>query len=250
MPSLDARFGTYIFGDELEIFEIESPSRLNPVPIPRRHGFLSDEAYSEGLRIRLGGLLIYDTDTETRDALNTLKNAFNSGKQLLRLYNDREILAQKSFFTYRYQEGNAKAIEWDAELISDEHVFRDVSETASEKTISATPQTDTFANGGNAETPVVIRITAGASNITSGLRIDNLTTGEYFTFNQQIDAGDWIEIDTDRLTVVDQDGANQIANFAQDFFKLAAGTNSIKWTGTATGSPKIKLTYKPRYDGA
>lgn len=249
MATLDATFGTYSFGDELETLEIENSARINPIPVPRREGFLADRAYNEGMRIRIGGLLIYDTADNTRSALNNLKNALNGGKQLFRLYNDREVLCQKSFFTYRYQEGNLKAIEWEAELISEESGFKDVSETQTTKTITASPQTDTFDNGGNVDTPVVIRITAGSNDIASGLRIDNLTTGEYFTINEAITAGDYIDIDTDLLTVVNNSGTNKIGVFAQDFFKLAAGTNSIKWTGTATGSPTIRLTYKPRYDG-
>jgi len=252
MPTLDVRFGSYVFGNEIDTLEIENESRVNQAAVPRRNGLLSDEAYAGGLRIRIGGLIggVGEDADDVRSTLNSLKNAFNQGKQLLRIWNDREVEAQKSYFMARIGEGgDMTTIEWEAELVADEPVFRSVNETEQEETITSSPETNTFANNGNADAPVVIRITAGSSTIASGLRIDNETTGEYFTINEEIAIDDWIEIDTDLLTVVDQDGTNKISVFAQDFFKLAAGDNSVKWTGTATGSPKIKITYRDRYDG-
>jgi phage-related protein len=101
----------------------------------------------------------------------------------------------------------------------------------------------------NLETCPVIRISAVGGDITRGLRIENITTGKYFIIGAQIDSGKYIEIDTDLLTVVDQDGTNQIANFNGDFLKLAAGTNSIKWTGS-TGAHTLAMTFRGKYDGA
>lgn len=250
MPSIDVRFGSYVFNSlDVDTLEIDNESRVNSVVIPRRHGFKSDDAYAAGMRIRIGGTIYNDDAQDSRSTLNSIKNALNGGKQNLRIWSDRDVECQKSYFTSRIVDGDMRVIEWECELISDEMAFKSVSETTATKTISASPQTDTFDMNGNVDTPVVIRITAGASNIATGLRIDNVSTSKYFTINQQIDAGDWVEVDTENETVVDQDGNNVIASFAQDFFKLAAGTNSIKWTGTATGSPTIKLTYQDRYDG-
>lgn len=251
MPSIDIRFGAYQFESNTDVtmFEVENESRVLEQAIPRRHGWRADEAYISGMRIRIGGTIIGTDAAEARATLNAMKNAFNSGKQLLRIWSDREVLCQKSYFLSRVPKSIAWEIEWEAELFAEDYAFRSVSITEQEETIASSPETNSFTNNGNVPSTAIIRITAGSSNIAAGLRIDNETTGEYFTYNAQIDAGDWIEIDTDLHTVVDQDGNNVFQYFAQTFFKLDPGANSIKWTGTATGSPKLKLSYYDKYDG-
>ena len=248
--AIDIKLGSYVFGNEISDFEVEEDSRVDQVAVPRRDGFLSDEAYRSGMKIRLSGLICEDTDTEARAAINNLRNAFGKGKKNLTLYNDRQAEVQRSYFSYRYVDGDMRRIEWEGELVSDDFGFVSTSPTEQEETINANPETNIFTNNGNLETSAIIRITAGGANIATGLRIDNLTNAKFFTINQQIDAGDWVEIDTDLLTVVDQSGANVLAAFQGDFFKLEPGDNSIKWTGTATSSPLLKFTYRDKYDGA
>lgn len=248
--AVDIKIGSFDFGNDIDTFGVEESSRVEQVPIPRRHGLLSDVGYRSGLIIKIGGLVAEDLGDDARAKINLIKNAISNGRQILTLYSDRQIEVQKSYFSYEYEEGDLRRIRWSAELLSDDFGFSSVNQTESEKTISASPQTDTFDNNGNVETPIVIRITAGSNDISSGLRIDNLTTGHYFTINTVIAAGTYIEINTDTLSVVDGSGNNKVSFFGQDFFKLDPGTNSIKWTGTATGSPKLKLTYRDKYDGA
>lgn len=245
---MNVTFGSYTF-DTNERIEYSQESRVSPVLIPRKSGYKTDQAYETGIRILISGSIVEDTEELAREELNKIRLALMSGKQYLNIYGTREILCQKNFFTTRYIDSDVRAIEWEAELISDEHVFRSTSATEAEFTITASPATNTFTNSGNAVTPITIRITAGSSAITSGLQIDNVTTGESFTYNESIAIGKYIEIDTDNLSVIDSDGNNKIGSFSQDFFKLAVGDNDIKWTGTATGSPKLKLTYNARYYG-
>lgn len=247
--SLDIKIGSYSLGDYIDTFEITQDSRVEQVAIPRRHGLLSDEGYKTGMTLKIGGL-IYNSDyTVTRTILTSIKGALSLGKIVFTVFSDRQVTVQKSYFSSSYEDQDLRRIRWEAELLADDFGFVAVDPTISEKTISASPQTDTFTNDGNLDADSIIRITAGASDIASGLRIDNLTNAKFFTYNAVISAGNWIEIDTDLLTVVDQLGVNQLANFQGDFFKLAGGSNSVKWTGTATGSPKLKMTYRSKYDG-
>ena len=247
--SLSIYLGTYPFANNVETFEVTQEARVEQVPIPRRHGFLSDEGYRAGLGIRIGGLIYNDEYLDTRTALNLLKNAFSLGKQYLTIYDDRRLLVQKNYFSSSIEDQDLRRVRWEAELVSDADGFEAVTQTVTTKTISASPQTDTFATVGNLPSDSVIKITAGGSNIASGLRIDNLTSGKYFTYNAVITAGNYIEIDTDLLTVVNQAGTNVVENFTGDFFKLEAGSNSVKWTGTATGSPTLRMTFRDKFDG-
>ncbi len=249
--SLDIKLGSYSFGDYVDTFEISQDSRVEQIEIPRRHGLMSDVGYRSGISIRIGGLIYCDSYLDTRTAFNLLKNAFQLGKAVLTVFSDRQIVVQKTSFQSSYEEQDLRRIRWDAELVADDFGFVDVDPTVASVSASASPQTNVVATSGNLETNHIMRITANTDNIATGLRIDNLTTGKYFIYNAAITAGHWIQIDTDLLTVVDDTGANKLTNFSGDFFTLAAGNNSIRWTGTVSGAvkPAYTITYRGKYDG-
>lgn len=249
--SFEIKLGSYAFGNYVDTFEVTQESRVEQVAIPRRHGYMSDVAYRGGMSIRIGGLIYCDSYLDARSAFNLLKNAFNIGKSNLTVFSDRQIEVQKSAFMASYEDQDLRRIRWEAQLVSDDYGFEDVDPTETTTTIDASPQTDVHAQDGNLDTPHIFRIIANTDNIASGIRIDNLTTGKYFIYNAAITAGHWVEIDTDLLTVVDDTGANKLSSFTGDFFALAAGNNSIKWTGTASGAtkPQYTITYRGKYDG-
>lgn len=249
--ALDIKIGSYALGNYIDRFEISQESRLEQVTIPRRDGYVSDDPYKTGISITMGGLIFNESGDDTRTALNALKNAMSAGSFTVTVYDDRQITCKKVYFSASYEDSDLRRISWEAQLASDDYGFIAVNPTATENSQTASPQTNTHANNGNLDTDVVIRITAGTDTIASGVRIDNLTTGKYFTYNASITTGNWIEVDTEELTVVDQDGVNKLASFQGDFFRLAAGDNSIKYTGTVSGAtkPKLKLTYSDKYDG-
>jgi hypothetical protein len=270
--SFEIKLGAYSFGNYVDTFEISQDSRVEQVAIPRRHGYMSDVAYKAGISIRVGGLIYCDSYLDTRTAFNLLKNAFQLGKAVLTVFSDRQIEVQKTSFSSSFEDQDLRRIRWDAELVADDYGFEDVDELVDENLITATPQTHVVNNPGNLETKPVIRITAGAETIASGLRVDNLTSAKFFIYNEAIAAGTYIEIDTENLTVVNSAGTNKINYLSGDFFTLSSGNNSIQWTGTATeatigleagdtvlledgnqmageGTPKLKFTYRGKYDG-
>lgn len=270
--SFQVKLGSYEFGDYVDTLEISQDSRVEQIAIPRKHGYVSDIAYRGGISIRIGGLIYNDNYNDTRTAFNLLKNAFQLGKAMLTVYSDRRLEVQKASFSSSFEDQDLRRIRWDAELVSDDYGFEDVDETEDENLVTTTPQTDIVVNSGNLETSPIIRIMAGADTIASGLRVDNLTTGKYFIYNEAIQAGTYLEIDTKNFTALNNSGINKINYFSGDFFALAAGNNYIKWTGSSTdgtigleagdtillesgdgmaaeGTQKIKFTYRGKYDG-
>ena len=248
--SLSIYLGSYALGNSIDTFEVTQESRIDQVAIPRRHGYLSDTGYRAGLAIKIGGMIYNDAAADTRTELNNIKNAMSLGKFYLTIYDDRRIYVQKTYFSSSYEDQDLRRIRWEAELSADADGFEAVTQTVTTKTISATPQTDAFPTVGNLPSDSIIKISAGSVQIASGLRIDNLTSGKYFIFNRAIPVTTgYIEIDTDLLTVTDEGGVSRISSFSGDFFKLEVGANSIKWTGTATGSPTLRATFRDKYDG-
>lgn len=270
--SFQVQLGSYAFGNYVDTFEVTQESRVEPVAIPRRHGYLADVGYKSGMTIRIGGLIYNDDYNDTRTAINLLKGAFNQGKTNLMIFSDRQVQVQRTYFSMSYEDQDLRRIRWEAELVSEDYGFSAVDASVETFTITGagdlllesgdsmlletgdtvlleSANNNAVLSSGNLETDSVIRITAGSTSIASGLRVNNLTTGKFFTFNQAISAGNWIEIDTNLLTVVDQAGANKLSFFTGDFFKLTSGNNLISWNGTTTGSPQIKFTFNDKYDG-
>ena len=270
--SFEIKLGSYSFGNYVDTFEVLQDSRVEQVTIPRRNGYMSDVGYKAGLAIRIGGLIYCDSYLDTRVAFNLLKNAFQLGKAMLTVFSDRQLEVQKTSFASSFEDQDLRRIRWEAQLVSDDFGFQDVDQIVVENSILATPQTDVVNNPGNLETRPVIRITAGTEIIASGVRVDNLTSGKFFIYNEAIPVGTYIEIDTENLTVVNSAGTNKLNYFSGDFFTLDGGNNSIKYTGTVTegtagveagdtillesgdglaleGAPKLKFTYRGKYDG-
>jgi|GEM_PF-3935241 len=242
--------GSLALGNSVDTFEITEQSRVDSVIIPRRHGFISDVGFKSGLTLRIGGMIYNDLSDNSRAELNSIKGAMDNGKFYLTIYDDRRLYVQKTYFSSSYEESDLRRIKWEAELVSDDYGFEAVTQTVTNKTITATPQTDSFPTVGSLETNSIIRVMAGSVEIASGLRIDNLTTGKFFIYNRAIPVTTgFIDIDTDLLTVVDEGAVNRISSFSGDFLKLAAGANSVKWTGTATGSPILRMTFRDKFDG-
>jgi len=239
---------SYLLGHFIDTFEVEQEARLEPVAVPRREGYLSDEAYSTGMRIIMGGLIYNDDPDDTRSDLNILKNAFSKGRKLITLYDDRQISAQKEFFRLSYEEQDLRRVRWEASMISDDFGFVAVNPTVTTATVTTSPSTSTSTNAGNLEADLVIRLTPGSVNIASGVRVDNISSSKFFTYNAVITTGTYIEVDTANLTVVDNSGVNKLENFQGDFFGLVSGANQIKYTGT-TSSAVLNLTYRSKYDG-
>lgn len=113
--------------------------------------------------------------------------------------------------------------------------------------------TATIAYTGTANTFPVIRINGPITNPV----ITNTTTDAAISFadGTSIDLGDWWEIDTryGMRTIVDQDGASQLGNLADDsslaaFYLQASTNNVITVTGTnVSGATSVTLTYYVRY---
>lgn len=99
-------------------------------------------------------------------------------------------------------------------------------------------------NRGNADSPVVMRITGPITNPT----IYNQTTGQSMSFTAAITGGNWIEIDTGTGEIVNQAGANvySMMNFTtSNWWDLKPGVNDFYLVGTGTsGATSLTLTYK------
>jgi hypothetical protein len=110
--------------------------------------------------------------------------------------------------------------------------------TASDNLVSIT-------NNGDVEYYPSITINGSVENPT----VTNTTTGESFSFDYDLEAGGSIEVYYQTGEVFAKKGSADIyENLTGDLFKLATGTNSIRFTAdTFSSSASIDITFYPRY---
>ncbi len=112
------------------------------------------------------------------------------------------------------------------------------------QTISASPTTFTVTSNGNVYTKPKISFVTNGSNITS-LTIENLTTGQTWSWSGTVVNGNTMIVDFDLVTVANN-GVDAVQYSIGDFpqFRVNSGDNQFKFTGS---NCKIYVDYYDRW---
>lgn len=104
---------------------------------------------------------------------------------------------------------------------------------------------------GTAPVAPVVRIDGSATNPALTYADDGGATVETLSLTISIGAGDWIEVDMDRKTIVDQAGASQISALSGgDFFRLDPTDGDYatsSWPQVSVSSGTGTVTYRKAY---
>ena len=109
-------------------------------------------------------------------------------------------------------------------------------------------------NNGHVETPVQITFNGPA---TAPIRVENVTTGEFLEVNQDLLAGEYLEINTafgnKKVVKVSFEGTTNAFNFINlesTFFQLVPGNNLIDYsTGADYEQTGVQVKWRNRYSG-
>jgi phage-related protein len=119
----------------------------------------------------------------------------------------------------------------------------DNTETDSDKVVDTDPDSITETAGGTANALPVITITIDDTFTDTELVLENLATGEEFTWEGSLVASDVLVIDC-AAGHVTLNGADSMLTVSGDFLTLLAGSNAISTSGF-TGD--VNFTYRKRY---
>lgn len=102
----------------------------------------------------------------------------------------------------------------------------------------------TINNAGNAQGfPVVVVY----GEFASGFSILNETLGERLDYTDGVGAGEYLTIDMYNRTIIDDNGASQLANFDGEWVSLTNGNNVIKLIGAGGNIGYGIITYNDYY---
>ena len=237
------KFGTFNLDSTNNIsvskIEPEEKKDVNLSKIPVSDFSIAEEARRESISINMEGSIVGDDYDDLRTKIDAFKAALQ-GIQKLYFDDDRYIMAQVQDFSCPFS--NMRRIaRWKILFIAHDPIWLSDTLNSDERTPTS-GSGYTITNSGNAKTRVKIEITAPAGGITDNCKIENQTTGQSFQYRGTVAAGDKLEVDnrvdTDDFEVLN-DGADDQANFEGDFIELAAGNNTIIFTGPADSVVKI-----------
>lgn len=249
MATISLTFGTLALDstNNITISRIsEKASKpVQAVNIPVTDGAIAETAKIGPKTITIEGDIAGTSYDNLRTNLDTLHSGLLNGIQQLSKDNERYIMCQLKDFSYVYDHMTRRAT-WSAQFIA--HFPFWLAETAT--TDADTPTSGvgyTVTNAGNAPARCKIAILT-ASSTADACKIENSTTGEIFQYRGTIAAADTLEVDnrydTDDFEVLN-DGVDDHDNYEGDFITLAAGNNTIIYTGTA--GPTVTFTHRATF---
>lgn len=215
---------------------------VKPVAIPVTDGAIAETAKIGAKQITIDGDIAGTSYDNLRTNIDALHAGLLNGLQKLTKDNERYIYCQLKDFSYAYDHLTTRAT-WTASFTA--HYPFWLAETAT--TDSRAPTSGVgyaITNNGNAPTRLKVEVTANAE-IADDLKMENTTKGQSFQFRGTVAAAKVLEVDnrhdTDDFEVLN-DSVNAHVNYEGDFLDLDAGSNTMKYTGTAPTS--VLLTWR------
>ncbi len=224
--------------------------------LTRRDGSKIPRTQYDELMIKSKMLAIGATATAARTNSDTVIKALSGFRNKpdgdteqkdLFLFNDRYLRVHSTgSIALDYQPGLI-SIPIDASFVAPEPYYNYINKTRSATTINTSPKTFSITTAGTAIVRPYITLTAGAANITA-TTIENLTTGQSFSYSGTITSAQDLTWDADILTV-ENNGTDDLGNSSGDRqLILVPGINNMKVTITGGSTDSvIRVDYRDRW---
>lgn len=238
--------GATTFTDLSTYLEDWKPSkkyRMAKFTVARRAGVITPSSEHDSKTYALSGKVYGTTLATARTAFDSILQAINNGEKELYLYDDRLIRAYLDSQDHEYIAA-LRVMKFNMRFHAPDPFYRALQKTRNQQTISSSPTTYTVTNNGTAPTRPVISFVAGGTDITS-LTIENLTTGQTWSWTGTVTAGDTLEVDFENATILN-DSVDAVQYSVGDYpqWRLDSGANQVKFTGS---NCVIKLDYVERF---
>lgn len=238
--------GSTTFTDLSTYLEEWKPSkkyRMAKFTVARRAGVITPSSEHDSKSYAMSGKIYGTNATTARTAFDAFLQAINNGEKDLYLYDDRFIRVFLDSQDHDYIAA-LRVMKFTLRFHAQDPFYRALQKLRNQQTISSSPTTYTVTNNGTAYTRPVISFVAGGSSITS-LTIENLTTGQTWSWTGTVTAGNTMIVDFENATVTNN-SVDSVQYSVGDYpqFRLDPGANQIKFTGS---NCTIRMDYVERF---
>lgn len=238
--------GTTTYTDLSTYLEEWKPSkkyRMAKFSVARRAGVITPSSEHDSRTYAMSGKVYGTTATTARTAFDAMLQAINNGEKDLYLYDDRftRVFLESEDHDYI---AALRVMKFSLRFHAQEPFYRALQKLRNQQTISSSPTTFTLTNNGTAYTRPVISFVAGGASITS-LTIENLTTGQTWSWTGTVTAGNTMVVDFENATVLNN-SVDAVQYSVGDYpqWRLDPSANQIKFTGS---NCTIKIDYVERF---
>lgn len=241
-PNYQLMFGTLDLSDAIDEFSEAVDTRLNSMQVPKRHGVLISEVpVLNGRVIRTKGRIQAQNFAILRGTLDTMGRLLNSGRQKLRISDDRYINAYKQSFAYGYVPGGALcAADFSIDFICDDPFWYEDTVQSEAFVLSSADvavgggnyrKTVQITNGGEVFVYVDLTVAADQGGDIDKVIVRNTTqANRTFEYDGTILAGKSLVVDSNNFTVTNN-GVEDLTNWQGYWFALDKCTATVELEG-------------------
>ena len=220
----------------LHTFEESVSYKSQFVDVPSAHGGIAPRQKRGPISWRLIGEAAKTDLTTLRDYIDDLRKTFTQNKDVnvIRLDDNRYLASKVQSFRPLVDAARAPALQAAFEIAGTAHdpFWYAASESTDQQSGSqANGKTWGVTNNGKEPTPLKIKITPTAANLTD-VRITNTTTGETVRYKGTIPQNKSVIFDPRVKHHLLVGGLNDLSNMEGFFYDLAVGSNTLKYIGT------------------
>lgn len=214
--------------------------------IAQREGSFIPDNRLQGKTINVKGQVVGSDVASARSNFDTLLKGLlawqTTEKRNVYLYDDRVWECYLSNFSHNYKNG-LQYIPFSFSLSNADATSRGLAKLRKRQVISGSVTEFSLAYNGNAKAlPVVSFIADQGSTITTCI-LENLTSGENFSYVGTVPTGVALDIDCDAGTVLNS-SADSLGNWSGVFLGLVRGTNNLRFSGQ---NCTINIDYYERF---
>ena len=214
--------------------------------IAGREGSLIPENHLQGRTVRVSGNVVGSDAASARVHLDSMLGGLvgwqKNEKRDLYLDDDRVAEVFLKSFNWQYQ-NNLKFIKYDAQFSNADASTRYFNKVRDRQVIAGTVTEFNLSYTGSTESKPLVSFVANQGGAISTCILENLTTGESFSYVGTVPTGVALDIDCLAGTVLNS-SVNKISDFSGDFISLVYGTNYLRFSGSAS---LINIDYFERF---
>lgn len=214
--------------------------------IAQREGSFIPDSHLQSRNIRVTGDVVGSDIASARIHFDTLMKSLlawqTSEKRSIYLYDDRVSDVFLRSFDWNYKHG-LQMIQFNLQLSAPDSTTRYFNKYRKRQVISGTVTEFNLSYGGNAESKPIVSFVANQGAAITTCSLENLTTGQNFSYVGTVPTNVALDIDCENGTVLNS-STDQIANWSGDFLGVVRGTNYFRFSGS---NCEIHIDYFERF---
>ncbi len=239
-------FTTFDTNIDIAAWQPSLAMKQDQYEISQREGSFIPDNKLQGQKIKLSGQVVGSDPVNTRSNFDNLLKSLmawqTTERRNLYLYEDRISEVFFAGFDWNYVNG-LQFIKFNLNFSAPDATTRYFSKYRKQQVIAGTVTEFNLSYNGNAKSLPIVSFIANQGQTITTCVLENLTSGENFSFIGTVPTSTALDIDCDAGTVLNN-SADNLSNWSGVFLGLVRGTNYLRFSGQPC---TINIDYYERY---